>query len=59
MKKVKNIIRENNWLWAAAGAFLLWLIMGLTSGRLNVERFSFQCVISPLFWSSCLLDRCW
>ena len=39
MKKVKKYIRENNWLWAAAGAFLLWLIMGLTSGRLNVESF--------------------
>jgi ribose transport system permease protein len=39
MKKVKKYIKENNWVWAAVGAFLLWLVMGVSSGRLNLESF--------------------
>ncbi|MFR3030402.1 MAG: ABC transporter permease, partial [Blautia sp.] len=38
-KKVGKYIRENTWIWAAIGAFLLWLIMGISSGRLNIESF--------------------
>ncbi|POP34935.1 ABC transporter permease, partial [Lactonifactor longoviformis] len=32
-------IKENNWVWAAVGAFLLWFVMGISSGRLNLESF--------------------
>ena len=39
MKKVKKYIKENNWVWAAVGAFLLWFVMGISSGRLNLESF--------------------
>lgn len=39
MKKVIKYIRQNNWVWAAIGAFLLWLVMGISSGRLNIESF--------------------
>lgn len=39
MTKIKKYIQENNWVWAAAGAFLLWFIMGISSGRLNLESF--------------------
>lgn len=34
---VKRYIKENNWIWAAAGALLLWLIMGMVSGLMNLE----------------------
>ena len=37
--KIKTYIRENTWVWAALGALLLWLVMGLSSGRLNLESF--------------------
>ena len=36
---IRNYIKENNWVWAAVGAFLLWLVMGLASGRMNLESF--------------------
>ncbi len=39
MSKVIKYIKENNWVWAALGAFLLWLLMGISSGRLNLESF--------------------
>ena len=38
-KKVSRYIKENTWIWAAVGAFLLWFIMGISSGRLNLESF--------------------
>ena len=37
--QTKNYIKENSWVWAALGAFLLWLIMGISSGRMNLESF--------------------
>lgn len=37
--QTKNYIQENSWVWAALGAFLLWLIMGISSGRMNLESF--------------------
>lgn len=39
MKKIGKYIKENNWVWAALGAFLLWFAMGISSGRLNLESF--------------------
>ena len=39
MKKFKKYIKEHNWVWAAVGAFLLWFVMGISSGRLNLESF--------------------
>ncbi|WHH59384.1 ABC transporter permease [Petroclostridium sp. X23] len=39
MNKIVNYIKNNNWVWAAIGAFLLWLIMGISSGRLNLDSF--------------------
>ncbi len=33
-----NVFKENNqWIWAFLGAILIWLIMGLTTSRLNME----------------------
>ncbi len=32
-----NFTRRNSWVWPALGALLLWFIMGLSSGRLNLE----------------------
>lgn len=39
MGKIKKYIRENTWVWAALGAFLLWLMMGISSGILSAESF--------------------
>jgi len=39
MSKFKRFTRENGWIWAALGAVLLWLVMGIYSGRLNLESF--------------------
>lgn len=39
ISKVKNFISTNTWIWALFGAFLLWLLMGISSGRLNLESF--------------------
>jgi ribose transport system permease protein len=37
--EIRNYIKENNWIWAAVGAFLLWFVMGIASGRMNLESF--------------------
>ena len=37
MHSLAAFVRRNNWLWAALGALLLWFVMGLHSGRLNLE----------------------
>ncbi|MDD3172496.1 MAG: ABC transporter permease [Herbinix sp.] len=34
---VRKYCKENIWIWAALGAFLLWLAMGIVSARLNVS----------------------
>lgn len=34
---IKKYFKENNWIYAALGAILLWLVMGISSGRLNLE----------------------
>jgi len=39
MLRIQRFIHENTWVWAAIGAFLLWLGMGLFSGRLNLDSF--------------------
>ena len=39
MIDIKSYIKRNNWIWAAFGSLLLWLIMGLYSGKLNAESF--------------------
>lgn len=39
MKKLKNKVKDNNWIWALLGAAVLWLCMGISSGRLNLESF--------------------
>ncbi|WP_320129022.1 ABC transporter permease [uncultured Sphaerochaeta sp.] len=39
MNTIKNYIKQNNWVWAGFGAFLLWFVMGISSGRLNAESF--------------------
>lgn len=39
MKRVKSILQNNNWIWALLGAVLLWLFMGIFSGRLNLQSF--------------------
>lgn len=39
MANLKKYIKENTWIWAALGAFVLWFIMGISSGRLNLESF--------------------
>lgn len=39
IKKAEKYVKENNWVWAAAGALLLWFAMGISSGRLNLESF--------------------
>ena len=49
MKKVKKYIIENNWVWAVVGAFLLWFVMGISSGRLNLESF-----LSNAYTAACL-----
>lgn len=37
MSKAVNFIRHSSWVWPALGALLLWFIMGMYSGRLNLE----------------------
>lgn len=37
MHSLAAFVRRNNWIWAALGALLLWFVMGLHSGRLNLE----------------------
>lgn len=39
MEKIKKYIKENSWIWTAVGAFLLWFVMGISSGRLSMESF--------------------
>ena len=39
MIDIKSYIKRNNWIWAAFGSLLFWLIMGLYSGKLNAESF--------------------
>lgn len=39
MKTIGKYMKENTWVWAAIGAFLLWFVMGISSGRLNIESF--------------------
>ena len=39
MTNVRTFLKENGWIWAAAGAVVLWLVMGLYAHRLNVESF--------------------
>ncbi|MDR2388024.1 MAG: ABC transporter permease [Deltaproteobacteria bacterium] len=34
---IKDFIRRNSWVWAALGSLVLWMIMGLYSGRLNLD----------------------
>lgn len=37
MPKVMDFTRRNSWVWPTLGALLLWLVMGVYSGRLNME----------------------
>lgn len=37
MPKVMDFTRHNSWVWPTLGALLLWLVMGVYSGRLNME----------------------
>ena len=37
--KIKDYVKSNTWVWAVFGAVLLWLGMGISSGRLNLESF--------------------
>lgn len=37
MNRFLRYSRENTWVWAAFGALLLWFVMGLHAGRLNLE----------------------
>ena len=37
--RLANTLWQKNWLWAALGALLLWLTLGLVSGNLSVESF--------------------
>lgn len=34
---LRGFTKRNSWVWPALGALLLWLIMGLYSGHLNLE----------------------
>jgi ribose transport system permease protein len=36
---IKDYVKSNTWVWAVFGAVLLWLGMGISSGRLNLESF--------------------
>jgi ribose transport system permease protein len=38
-EKIKQYTGNNRWIWAAFGAVLLWLAMGISSGRLNAGSF--------------------
>ena len=35
--KIKEIIRNNSWIWAVLGSLVLWLIIGIASKNLNFE----------------------
>lgn len=37
--KISKFLKNNSWIWAGVGALLLWLTMGISSGRLNFESF--------------------
>lgn len=37
MIALKKFFSNNSWIWAALFAVLLWLVMGISSGRLNAE----------------------
>lgn len=37
MDSLSAFVRRNSWVWAALGALLLWFVMGMHSGRLNLE----------------------
>ena len=39
ISKIRKYTNDNSWVWAAIGAFILWLVMGMFSGRLNLESF--------------------
>ena len=39
MTSIRRYIANNSWLWAALASLLLWLVMGITANRLNLESF--------------------
>lgn len=39
MEKIAHYVKNNIWIWAAMGAVILWLAMGISSGRLSVNSF--------------------
>jgi ribose transport system permease protein len=39
MTSIRRYIANNSWLWAALASLLLWLVIGITANRLNLESF--------------------
>ena len=37
MNRVKQFVRNNNWVYVAAVTILLWLLMGAATGNLSVR----------------------